>query len=222
MKLDLDLLREHAPELLSGAGMTMATWLAGAVAALLLGFVIALLRCYGRSFVAAPLRLVVDLVRGTPFLIQLFLLYYGGPFIGLSMEPVTAGILGLAVYGGAYFSEIFRSGFEAVPRGYIEAAECLGMHRAHIVWRILVPEMLVLVFPAATNMAIILLKETAVLSVVTVPELTLLVGALGSQYYAFAEALLLLALFYWGLITLCSRLGAWAEARLTHYRHASV
>lgn len=208
------------PELLSAAGVTLLTWLLGALGSLLLGFLVALGRRYGPRALDQALRVYVEVIRGTPFLIQLFLLYYGGPFIGLSLEPVPAGVLGLAVYGAAYFSEIFRAGFEAVPTGHVEAAQCLGLTRGQIVRRILLPEMTMLVLPPAVNMAIILLKETAVLSIITVPELTFQISAIGSQQYAFVEAMFLLACFYWGLVSLCGRLGRAAETRLSKFSHA--
>jgi polar amino acid transport system permease protein len=161
-------------------------------------------------------------LRGTPFLIQLFLLYFGGPFMGLSLDPAPAGLLGLAVYGAAYFSEIFRAGFEAVPRGHVEAAECVGLGRFQIVRRILVPEMTMLVLPACTNMAIILLKETAILSTITVPELTFTVSNIGTENYAFVEAFFVLALVYWGLVELSGRLSRFAESRLSKFRFATA
>jgi len=217
MNFDAALVWSLLPEILRSAGVTLGVWLFGVLGAVALGFVVAIGRRYGPPALSLALQAYVELIRGTPFLIQLFLLYYGGPFIGLSLDPVPAGLLGLAVYGAAYFSEIFRAGFEAVPPGHVEAAECLGMTRAQTVTRILIPEMTMLVLPPAVNMAIILLKETAVLSV---PELTFQISAIGSQRYAFVEALFLLACFYWGLVALCGRLGRVAENRLSKFRFA--
>ena len=217
MNFDFNLITSLGPELLYAGGVTLLIWLVGAAAAVLLGFVVAVGRRYGPPVLCTVLRVYVDLIRGTPFLIQLFLLYYGGPFIGLSLDPVPAGVLGLAVYGAAYFSEIFRAGFEAVPRGHIEAGECLGLNRVQIVRRILIPEMSMLVLPPAVNMVIVLLKETAVLSIITVPELTFQVSALGSEKYAFVEAMFLLACFYWALVEVCGNLGRMAETRLSRF-----
>lgn len=222
MNFDVALVWSVLPEILRSAGVTLGVWLFGVIGAVTLGFAVAIGRRYGPQALGLALQAYVELIRGTPFLIQLFLLYYGGPFIGVSLDPVPAGLLGLAVYGAAYFSEIFRAGFEAVPLGHVEAAECLGMNRAQTVTRILIPEMTMLVLPPAVNMAIILLKETAVLSIITVPELTFQISAIGSQRYAFVEALFLLACFYWGLVSLCGRLGRMAEQRLSTYRFASA
>ncbi|MEO7953178.1 MAG: amino acid ABC transporter permease [Polaromonas sp.] len=222
MKLDLNLIASMGPDLAHALRVTALTWLGGAVVAVALGFLVALGRRYGPRALDAVLAAYVELIRGTPFLIQLFLLYYGGPFIGLSLDPVPAGLFGLALYGAAYFSEIFRAGFEAVPRGHVEAGQCLGLTRAQIVRRILIPEMTMLVLPPSVNMVIVLLKETAVLSIITVPELTFTISNIGSANYAFVESMFLLACFYWGLVELCSRLGRAAETRLTRFRFADA
>ena len=154
----------------------------------------ALARRFGPAWVDRPLWAIVEVIRGTPFLVQMFLLYYGGPFIGLDLEPTTAGLLGLTIYGAAYFSEILRGGLIAVPKGHVEAALCVGLNRMQIIRRILLPEMTLLVLPASVNMFIVLLKETAVLSIITVPELTMAVTGFGSANFAFTQAALVLAL----------------------------
>ncbi len=218
MRFDPALIIHHLPSILSGLSITILTWLIGTIGAVLVGFVIASARRFGPRPLGMALGAIVEVIRGTPFLIQLFLLYFGGPYIGLFLDPLPAGLLGLTVYGSAYFSEIFRGGFEAVPVGHIEAAECVGLNRLQIVKRILLPEMSMLVLPSAVNMAILLIKETAVLSIITVPELTMIVSAIGSEYYAFVESLFLLALFYWALVELCGFLGRKAEAKLSHFR----
>lgn len=222
MTFDVDLILSRLPEIAAGAGVTLWTWLVGTVAGVVLGFLIAVARRYGPRPVDLALWGVVEVIRGTPFLIQLFLLYFGGPFVGLSLEPVPAGLIGLSVYASAYFSEIFRGGFEAVPRGHVEAAECVGLTRPQIVRRIIVPEMAVLVLPAAVNMTILLVKETAVLSIITVPELTSVVSAIGSERYAFVEALFILALVYWGMVELCGAAGHAAERKLSKYGFAAA
>lgn len=222
MIFDTALIWSKLPEILHALGITLLMWIAGAIGGALLGFLIATARRYGPMWLELLLRLCVEIIRGTPFLIQLFLLYFGGPFIGLSLDPVPAGLLGLTVYGAAYFSEIFRGGFEAVPVAHVEAAQCMGFTRLQIVYRILIPEMTVLVLPSAVNMAIVLLKETAILSIITVPELTLVISAIGSRYYAFVESLFLLALFYWGLVEFSGKLGRIAESRLSRYRFAAT
>lgn len=222
MSFDANLIARNFPEILTAFSVTLLMWVSGVIGAAVLGFLVAVGRRYGWLWLALFLSGCVEIIRGTPFLIQLFLLYYGGPFVGLLLEPITAGLLGLTVYGAAYFSEIFRGGFEAVPAGHVEAAECVGLNRIQIIRRILIPEMAMLLLPASVNMAIVLLKETAVLSIITVPELMLVISAIGSQQYAFVESLSLLALFYWGLVELAGRLGRFMENRLSRYRFTAA
>lgn len=218
MTFDLTLIRESLPSVLDGLRITLVMWLVGGVLAFVLGFVVAVSRHFGGRWLRLALTLPVEVLRGTPFLIQLFLLYYGGPFIGLDLEPYDAGLLGLAVYGSAYFAEIIRGGFEAVPHGHIEAAVCVGLDRWTIIRRILVPEMALLILPSAVNFLIILVKETAILSIITVPEFTMNVTAIGSAHFAFVESTFLLALGYWLLVEATGTLGRWAERRLARFK----
>ncbi|RFC62199.1 amino acid ABC transporter permease [Fulvimarina endophytica] len=220
MTLDFGLIVQNLPEILAAFWMTIWIWIVSNILAVAFGFAVATLRRYGPGWLGLLLRLFVEVIRGTPFLVQLFLLYFGGPFIGLSLDPIPAGLLGMTVYATAYYSEIFRAGYNAVPVGHVEAAECVGLTRGQIIRRILVPEMTMLVLPQCVNMAILMMKETAILSIITVPELTLVVGAIGSQQYAFVEAMFLLALFYWFLVEVSGFLGRIAEARLSKFRFA--
>lgn len=220
MSLDFGLMAAQMPAILAGLRITLLIWIASTLLGFALGFAIAAGRRFGPRPLALALRAIVEVLRGTPFLVQIFLLYFGGPFIGIRLEPIPAGLIGLTIYASAYFSEIFRAGFNAVPKGHIEAAECLGLTQSQIVRRIFVPEMTVLVLPQCVNWAILLMKETAVLSVIAVPEMTAVISTLGSQQYAFVEALFLLAVFYWVLVELCGRLGQYGEKRLSKYRFA--
>ena len=120
--MNFALLGESLPEILQGLAVTMLMWLPGSALALALGLVVAILRHYGGAVLDRALQLLFGIIRGTPFLVQIFLLYYGGPFVGLDLDAATAGLIGLSVYGAAYFAEIFRGGFAAVPRGHVEAA----------------------------------------------------------------------------------------------------
>ncbi|WP_448206927.1 amino acid ABC transporter permease [Azospirillum sp. sgz302134] len=215
--MDMDLISRYGPSLLSGFGVTVLCWASGTALGVAIGFVIALLQRLGWAPLNAVLRAYVEVVRGTPFLVQLFLLYYGGPSFGLELEATTAGILGLGVYGSAYFAEIFRGGFAAVPRGYVEAAESLAMPPAAILRRIVMPTMLAQILPALVNMMIILTKETVILSILTVPELMYEAQTMAAETFAAFETILVMALFYWSLVEVLSRLGRRAEARLTRY-----
>ncbi|MEX6508715.1 amino acid ABC transporter permease [Jiella sp. M17.18] len=221
MSLDFGLILKQMPDILSGLWVTLWMWIVATLLGAALGFLVAVGRRYGPAPLDWLLKLCVEMLRGTPFLVQLFLLYFGGPFIGLRLEPIPAGLLGLTVYAAAYFSEIFRAGFQAVPKGHVEAADMAGLSRAQILRRIILPEMTMLVLPQCVNMAIVLIKETAILSIITVPEMTMVIGAIGSQQYAFVDAMFLLAIIYWVLVEICGFLGRLAEARLSKFRFAA-
>jgi polar amino acid transport system permease protein len=217
MALHMGILSQYWPNILSGFLVTMGTWAVAVALGMALGFVIAVLQLFGGRWLRAVLRVYIEVLRTTPFLIQLFVLYYGGPSVGLELSPIAAGIVALAVYGSAYFAESFRSGFMSVPRGHVEAAESLGLSRLATVWRVQLPQMLVIITPALVNLIIILSKETAVLSVVTVPELTAVLTQIGTEQFSYVETTLVLCICYLLLIGATERLGRWAEMRVSRY-----
>lgn len=215
--MDFSVLNDYWGLIAKGFAMTTYTWLASVFFGILLGFVIAVLQMYGGFIVRAVLRAYIEVIRTTPFLVQLFVLYYGGPMVGLSLPAPVAGIVALSIYGSAYFAEVFRSGFKSIPSGHIEAATCLGLDRFSVVWRIKLPQMLVIITPALTNLIIILSKETAILSIVTVPELTAVMTQIGNEQFAYVEATLVLCAAYLILVGLTEKAGRWAEHKVSHY-----
>lgn len=217
MIFDPKIITDHLDDIGSGFLVTLGTWSSGVALGIVLGMLIAVAQIFGNNLVRAPLRVFIELIRSTPFLVQLFLVYYGGPSFGLSLDPIPAGILGLGVYGSVYFAEIFRSGFDSVARGQLEAADCLGITRLQCIWRIQVPQMLVIILPALINMITVLCKETAVLSIITIPELTMVLTGIGSETFAFVETLLMLCIGYLILVELCSRLGMFLESRVGRF-----
>lgn len=193
-----------------GLPVTLAIWLSAVAAGMALGFLVGAARFFAPRLLGAPLVAVVEVVRGTPFLVQCFLLYFGGPFVGIDLSPPVAGFVALSVYGAAYFSEVFRAGFMAVPPAQQEAARLLGLSRTQTVLHIMLPVMALGVLPALANLAVILIKETAVLSIITVPEFTFRMQAVGSASFAVVETTLVLALGYWALVEAT----AWAARRV--------
>ena len=215
--MDTNLIGQYGPALLAGFGVTILCWLFGTVFGMALGLLIALVQRYGPRWLGWIIQIYIEVIRGTPFLVQLFVLYYGGPLIGLRLDALPAGLLGLTIYGSPYFAEIFRSGFRAVPHGQIEAARAIGMTEPTIIRRILLPLGLVSSLPALVNFSIILTKETVILSIITVPELMYQVGRMSAETFRYLETNLVLALFFWLLVEAISRLGRRLEARVTKH-----
>ncbi|MBP6679214.1 MAG: amino acid ABC transporter permease [Paracoccus sp.] len=215
--MDFSVFEQYGPALLRGFGVTILCWLLGTVFGTALGLLIALIQRYAPRWVGWIIQIYIEVIRGTPFLVQLFVLYYGGPLIGLRLDALPAGLLGLTIYGSPYFAEIFRSGFRAVPHGQIEAARAIGMTELSIVRRVLLPLGLVSSLPALVNFSIILTKETVILSIITVPELMYQVNRMSTETFRYLEANLVLALFFWVLVETISRLGHRLEARITKH-----
>lgn len=213
----LSLFVHYGPSLASGFAVTVGCWAGGCALGLALGLLAAVIRTSGPIPLRWVVRAYVEVIRGTPLLVQLFLLYDAGPYIGLRLEPITAGVIGLGIYSSAYFAEIFRGGFSAVPKGLVEAAESLGFAPTVILRRIVLPIMLASVLPSLVNMAILLTKETVVLSIITVPELMYQMQTMAAETFAAFEVILAMAVFYWILVEVISRLGRKAEARVTRF-----
>lgn len=217
MSLDTALLQQYAPDLLSGLRLTIEIWLVGSAIALTVGAALGVPLTFARPGLRAVVRCYVEFFRGTPLLVQLFLLYYGGPRIGLTLNAMTAGLIGLGLYGGAYFAELFRAGFSSIPAGQLEAARSFGYSRRDAIRHIILPQALILMLPPSVNLLVIILKDTAILSILTIPELTFQVTGMTLETFAFVEPYLALALGYWLLVELAARLGHAAEHRLTRH-----
>lgn len=202
------------PLYLAGLSTTITVSFCGMVIAIILGVVLAAaLRSRFRPLSLA-VRAYVEFARGAPLALVLFLLYYGGPQFGLLLSPYVAGIVGLGVYGAGPFAEIFRAGLNAVPKGEREAGEMLGLSRQQCFLCIELPQAFRLTLPPCVGQAIALLKESAVLSVITLGELTKVAGTISSITFAVVTPYLTIALLYWALVELLSRLGRALERRL--------
>jgi polar amino acid transport system permease protein len=212
-----DIFIHYAPSLISGFAVTVLCWGAGGVLGLILGFAIAL--AYRAPFPPLRwlLRAFIEIFRGTPFLMQLFLLYSGGPYIGLRLSATAAGVLGLGLYSSAYFAEIFRGGFAAAPIGQVEAAMSMGMTPLDTLMRVRLPAALIAAVPPIVNMLSVLSKETVVLSIITVPELMYQVQTMAAETFTAFDAIFAMAVFYWLLVEGVSRLGRRFELRVTAF-----
>ncbi|MDN2565768.1 amino acid ABC transporter permease [Aquibium sp. A9E412] len=214
MMQSLDLWVQYAPLMLRG--LVTTAWICAL--ATVVGIAVGLLMAWLGSIAFAPLRWAVrtyvEIMRGLPILILLFVLYYGGPSIGLRLSAESVGVFGLGLYSAAYFAEIFRSGFQSIPQGQIEAARMAGLTGTQIIRHIKLPQMLVLITPSMVNQTIILIKESAVLSIITVAELTKNTTQFVNETYAVIQPYVAAAVLYWLLVETVARLGRFVERRV--------
>ncbi|WP_075792050.1 amino acid ABC transporter permease [Massilia putida] len=199
----VDLLREAAPVMAKGAGYTLSFAVASMAGGLVLGFPTAVLRVSPWVPLRWPAALYVSAFRGTPLLVQLFVIYYGLPGIGIEFTPVAAGILALSLNAGAYLSESLRGAILGVGRGQWNAGFSLGLTYPQTLGLVILPQALRVAVPAMSNTLISLIKDTALVSVITVSELMLVTKELISvtfrplpQYVAAAGVYWLLSLFF--------------------------
>lgn len=144
-------------------------------------------------------------IRGTPTLIQIFIVYFGFPQIGMRLSPFVAGVLALGFNGGAYIAEIVRAGLSAVPRGQMESAQALGMSHFHMMTRIIMPQVFRVILPPVTNEAITMVKNTSLLSTITVVELTLYSQTIIATTFRPFEFYIATALIYLAMTTMLSQ-----------------
>lgn len=164
--------------------------------AITLGLVLALTRVYAPrpfSFLATT---YIEIIRGTPLLIQLFFIYYALPSFGVNIDPFTAAILGLGMNYAAYEAENYRAGLYSVPRGQMEAAVSLGMSRRQALKHVIIPQAIRLVIPPVTNDFISLLKDTSLVSVIAMAELTKRYLELSATYYDYIGTGIIVAVIY--------------------------
>lgn len=169
--LNWDVLLRALPLLMLGLKVTVQLGAVSIVAGLLLGLIVALLRLYGVSPARFLARVYIDVFRSIPLLVLLIVVYYALPFVGLSLSPFMAAACTLTVVSGAYTAEIFRAGIEAIPRGQFEASQALGLSFRHMMLDIVLPQALRIVIPPLTNNSINVIKDTALASVVAMPDL---------------------------------------------------
>ena len=160
-----------APELFEGLRLTVGMTFGGMAIALVLGLLLALGRISPSAWLRVPVIGFVELIRGSPLLLQLFYLYYVLPAFGLKLTPIEAGLLGLGINYGAYLSEVFRAGIAAVSPGQREAAESLGMSGGQTMRFIILPQAWRIVIPPTGNYFVSLFKDTALVSTISIAEL---------------------------------------------------
>ena len=178
-----------------------------------LGVAIAVLREFGPKPIKAILTAYVELIRGTPMLLQLFIVYYALPSVGIVLPPLAAAILGMGLNSAAYQSEYYRAAIRAIPRGQYEAALSLGMTKMQMIEALVIPVMVRIAFPSMVNELVYLLKYSSIAYFLTVVELTYAAKIVGAETFAYLEVYTIIAVAYFILSMIIVRTCKYIEAR---------
>lgn len=204
---------DFMPLLAEAAWMTVKISILAMILATALGLFIALLRVYGPKPLSMFAVMFVELIRGVPLLIQLYIIYYGLPRIGIWLDPLTAGIIGLGINYSAYEAENYRAGLVAVPTDQVEAASALAMSGWQSLRYVVFPQAFRMVIPPVTNDFISLMKDSSLVSMITIVELAQRYNLLASTYYDYFGIGLVVATIYLVLGMPFVRLARIAELR---------
>jgi cystine transport system permease protein len=213
----LQLALDSAPFLLKGAYYTVILSLGGMFFGLVLGFGLALMRLSRLRMLSGIARVYVSFFRGTPLLVQLFVIYYGLPQLGIELDPLPAALIGFSLNMGAYACEILRAAIGAVDRGQWEAAASIGMTRAQTMRRAILPQAARTALPPLGNSFISLVKDTALAATIQVPELFRQAQLITARTFEIFTMYLAAALIYWILASLLAHLQNRLEARVNRH-----
>ena len=207
-------LDEWLPFIIGGVWMTLFLSLTSIVFAVILAIFGALGRLSTNPIANGVASLYVSLVRGTPLIVQIFFIFLGLPAMGIVVPDVPTGIIALSFNYGAYLTEVFRAGIQAVPQGQVEAARSLGLPERQVLRRVVLPQAVRIVTPAVANDFIAMTKDSALVSVVGVQELLWRAGAAGRPYNTTFQTIAVAAAIYWLLTIVLSFFQARLEKRM--------
>ncbi len=211
---DWQLIINWAPEMYRGAVATIWISFTSLILALVVGMLVSLCRLSHNGVLRSIARFYVDLIRGTPALIQILAIYFGLPFFGISLPAYLAGIIALGLNSGAYIAEMIRGAIESIDPGQMEAARDLGMSYNQAMRRVVIPQIFQIVIPPITGEYNSLVKGSSLLSVISIAELTRVGQRMLGVSFRPVESWLPIALIYFVINTIISRFTYSFERRL--------
>lgn len=196
--------------------MTLVISMSSILFAMVIGLVVSLMRLSGRKIPDLIAKAYIDIIRGTPLIIQAFFLYFGIPdILNIRIDNLTAGIIIISLNAGAYMSEVFRGGILSVSHGQTEAARSLGLSKGKTMWKVIIPQAVKNMVPAFVNQMIISLKDTSLLSVIGLGELTQRGQIIVAATYNSFEIYFIIGVMYFIMIKLISLFGDFVERKLS-------
>lgn len=206
---NLDVLIRTYPILLKGLWITVQLGAISIIAGLFFGMAMALMRMFGAPPLRWFARLYIDIFRSLPLLVILVIIYYALPFVGIRMTSFWSAMVAISMVSAAYNAEVYRAGIEAIPKGQFEASAALGLGYWRMMFDVIFPQAIRIVIPPLTNNSINVIKDTALASVVALPDLlkqATQAQALAANPSPLIGAALIYLLFLWPLVVLVSRL----------------
>jgi ectoine/hydroxyectoine ABC transporter permease protein EhuD len=213
---------DYLPALLKGAWTSLALTVCIILISLPLGLLIALARISRSRILRALASIYIEVIRGTPALLQLFYIYFVLPAFGIRFDPFLSGVIGLSINYSAYLAEVYRAGIAAVPQGQIEAAKALGMSRRQMLRLIVLPQAIRVVIPPLGNYGISLFKDTSLVSIVTVKELIFTGQIISSTNFQYLTVFTIIGVIYLAFSYPSALFVRWLERRMSVTGKAAV
>lgn len=216
--MDWSFIGEHLPLYAEAAQITLTISFFGVLFSLIVGLISAQISLTKIPVLSQLNAVYVELSRGTPLLIQLFLIYFGLTKVGLKMDAEVAAVVGLTFLGGSYMAEVFRAGFESVAAIQIESASVLGLSKIQALQHVILPQALSVALPGLVANVIFLIKESSVVSGIALADLMYVTKDIIGMQYDTTEALFMLVVSYVIILVPISLFGSWLERRLDYAR----
>lgn len=213
---------DYLPDLMRGALISVELTICVMLLSLVFGLILALGKLGRNSALRVLASIYIEVVRGTPALLQLFYIYFVLPSFGIRFDPFLSGVVGLTINYSAYLAEVYRAGIEAVPNGQIEAARALGMSRRMMLRIVILPQAIRIVVPPLGNYFISLFKDTSLVSIVTVKELMFTGQIISSMNFQYFTVFTIVGIIYLSLSYPGALLVRWLERRMKVGRRRNV
>lgn len=218
MSIDVSIVESSIGPLLTGLKVTAQVCVLGIPLGILMGTVAAYLRASSLRVLQVIALAYVEIVRNVPFLILVYLSFFGLPKLGVALPAFAIGVGATAFYTGGYFCEILRAAFGSLAHGQIQAARSLGLSGWQVQRYVVLPQIFGFLAPATTSLTIMMFKDTSIFSVMSLTELTYQSNLLTADTFAYVEVLGTTALIYWLCSVLLDIAGQWSERYATRYR----
>lgn len=213
----ISLIQDSLPSLLSGLLVTVEIAVISLILAVIIGIILGIFSISKVKILKSIATVYIYIIRGTPLMIQALFLFFGvGQALSIKFDPMVAAIITLTINASAYMAEIFRAGIQAVDNGQMEAARCLGLSYTKAMKKVILPQAIKIMIPSIINQFIVTIKDTSILSVISIRELTLSGQIIIARNFKPLQMYAIMAVMYFILITLLTIASGYIERRLSY------